>query len=517
MNRDLQDVLSYFDAGAVRTRPGASEEWIRAAETRLGVRFPPSMLAILAETNGLITPDDIGFEHVPAPDAEDGLIAETNHARSALRFEAVLGIATDGSGNFYVLLTEEVDERGECPVAFIDHETNGLIAVVATSYERFLWFALDEARLTCKPNGEHKDKEIYGPWPFKKKFVLQHDPNLKPWLSGPAVARIKKKLKPPKQEVLSLAFSPVNEILAVGTTSEDENDEIIDGAVRLHELDTGQKRILIRAPGESVRYIAFAPDGSTLAVAGSTGMGRPAFAKLVNADSGETMHRLDTPPGVPSIAFSPDGNVVAVAVSKAVWLWNVHTGEVQQELPSDHSTVWSVAFSPDGAFLAFGDSIPNPTDPRSWPLQKVAIWDWRAEKLIRRFDVDKLSHAHSLAYSDDGTTLGCLDSGGDLILYEAQTGTVKHRLKNRAYGEFAFSPDCSFVAATGWRFENRKQIKFVVIWDANSGELLRELIGHKASVSALTFSPDGSTLFSGSLDGTVRQWNPETGECLAVL
>lgn len=41
--------------------------------------------------------------------------------------------------------------------------------------------------------------------------------------------------------------------------------------------------------------------------------------------------------------------------------------------------------------------------------------------------------------------------------------------------------------------------------------LQQSLIGHTKEVTALAFSPDGKTLFSGSKDGTVKSWDPSTG------
>ena len=41
--------------------------------------------------------------------------------------------------------------------------------------------------------------------------------------------------------------------------------------------------------------------------------------------------------------------------------------------------------------------------------------------------------------------------------------------------------------------------------------LQQSLIGHTKEVTALAFSPDGKTLFSGSNDGTVKSWDPSTG------
>jgi len=45
----------------------------------------------------------------------------------------------------------------------------------------------------------------------------------------------------------------------------------------------------------------------------------------------------------------------------------------------------------------------------------------------------------------------------------------------------------------------------------------RPLAGHRDFVSGLDFSPDGSTLATGSMDGTIRLWNTATGIIIASL
>ena len=47
----------------------------------------------------------------------------------------------------------------------------------------------------------------------------------------------------------------------------------------------------------------------------------------------------------------------------------------------------------------------------------------------------------------------------------------------------------------------------VWIYDANTGDEVALLTGHASIVRAVAFSPDGNTLASGSLDGTILLWD----------
>lgn len=54
----------------------------------------------------------------------------------------------------------------------------------------------------------------------------------------------------------------------------------------------------------------------------------------------------------------------------------------------------------------------------------------------------------------------------------------------------------------------------ISIWFIGSMNKRRVLQGHSKWVTSIAFSPDNRYLASGSMDGTIKIWNTETGEAL---
>ncbi len=68
--------------------------------------------------------------------------------------------------------------------------------------------------------------------------------------------------------------------------------------------------------------------------------------------------------------------------------------------------------------------------------------------------------------------------------------------------DVAFSPDGSKIAAVTGVTDLS-----VYLWDIATGTQKAKFKGHASQINSVTFSYNGKTLASGSLDGTVLLWD----------
>jgi WD40 repeat protein len=119
----------------------------------------------------------------------------------------------------------------------------------------------------------------------------------------------------------------------------------------------------------------------------------------------------------------------------------------------------------------------------------------------------------SVAFSPDGRRIYALVSGGYFMQLDPANGTVGAELglgSQRACCRMVVSPDGKYLASGNYD-------DLVLLWDAETGQLVRSFKGHSDDVVSVAFSPDGKRLVSGSYDGTVRIWNSDTGKQLRSL
>lgn len=260
---------------------------------------------------------------------------------------------------------------------------------------------------------------------------------------------------------------------------------------------------------ESVRSVAFSPDGTVLAAAG--GNANDFNIHLWNVASGQLMGTLSGHTDIVwGLAFSSDGKMLAsVSSDRTVEVWDWQNANLLTTL-NFPGEVSSVSFSPDGQILAVG----GVDEPQS-QIQNAAVWTYSVGSWELLIKFPEYINVATLAYSPRGGTLVGGGTSRNVQVWRTTDGKSVFTL-NHAHqvSKIAISPDGSTVA-TGTCMEivnNECSDGGIWLWDLPTGKLIRKLNGFPDVVENLAFSGDGSLLIAGSRDGTLRVYTTSNYE-----
>ncbi|MBL8208964.1 MAG: PD40 domain-containing protein, partial [Blastocatellia bacterium] len=123
---------------------------------------------------------------------------------------------------------------------------------------------------------------------------------------------------------------------------------------------------------------------------------------------------------VRAVAFSPDARLLASGgTDRMVKLWDMASGRELRVLAGHEDSVAAVAFSPDGRLLASAEGTTGFSDPDDEPLPgAVKIWDVATGACLHTLPVPGAG-ATTVAFSPDGKWLASADSGGTAYVWNA--------------------------------------------------------------------------------------------------
>ena len=271
----------------------------------------------------------------------------------------------------------------------------------------------------------------------------------------------------------TIAICSTNDMIVVTGRREARFPSSTSSVVQLRDVATGEKKTTLRLQTQRVDFIAYSPDGKTIATAGDR---TDNTVQLWDAQTGERRGALEKHiggGGISALMYSPDGKTIATAgdrTDNTVQLWDAQTGAHKTTLTGHTKRVIAIAYAPDGDMIASGSRDGT-----------VRLWDVATGK-----HKATLKHASGLAAL--------------LPWYYVPVNSV------------AYSPDGNTVAAVGWDSKLR-------LWDTRTTKPKTTLLGHTGPVDAIVYSPDGKTIATARTwtDNTVQLWDAVTGEIKATL
>ena len=282
----------------------------------------------------------------------------------------------------------------------------------------------------------------------------------------------------PKEKIstyYATAFSPADELLAVGRTS--------DLHIKVWNLSTGEEILQLDKPGETTLCAVFSKDTKLVAAGG---MDRT--VKIWETGTGKLLSTISGKESFYGINFSPDGALLVTGDKEGeVKVWEVSTGRELANFSGSNSYFRAV-FSPDGKMLATADRDGV-----------IMLWEFASRTIVRRF-VGHSDRVRAIAFTADGKLLATGAKDNTLRLWEVASGKELKLLgRSDSVERAVFSSD-------GKRLVTGGLDGMVKIWDLITMQELATLKQYGGEVNSIAFSSDDNALVIGGSDGVVNVW-----------
>lgn len=218
--------------------------------------------------------------------------------------------------------------------------------------------------------------------------------------------------------------------------------------------------------------------------------------------------------GVAVASDVPESNIALACADGVIRVYDWYGSRLQYTLQSDDGkSKGRSGGASDGSHAIHAIAM---TSAGRWLVSSgsdgvLTVWSTHNRSVVRTIRVLGGGIATKLDISHDDQLL-VASAGSYLIVYDLQTGYLVRSL----YGHTAHAT-CAMFSPNGKLLVSGCDDGSIRAWDTISWEMLYVMSEHKQKVTSIAVNSDNTVIASGSWDGTIRLWSVQTGEKLYTL
>ncbi|GHV96328.1 hypothetical protein AGMMS50293_26480 [Spirochaetia bacterium] len=273
------------------------------------------------------------------------------------------------------------------------------------------------------------------------------------------------------------------------------------GLISLWDIQNGRMLKMFTAHDFPINQTAYSTDGYYILTNSFEGK-----IKIWDAVTTQLTAEFNSKKGEVSSAalYNNDNSVVSGLSDGTLLVWDVTSDKKTLQFKEDVS-ITAVQFKSDKKILT---GLANGV---------IKLRDEKTGTELKRFEGGHSGYITAVVFSSDEKLIASCSWDTSVIIWDAETAEIVQNLKGHGdpVHSVAFSPNGErLVSASGSIFSSTGD-RTIRIWDVKTGENIQTIYEHSGNVNSAAYSPDGYHILSCSYDGTTRIWNAATGTEIA--
>ncbi|OAQ23141.1 YVTN repeat-like/Quino protein amine dehydrogenase [Linnemannia elongata AG-77] len=278
------------------------------------------------------------------------------------------------------------------------------------------------------------------------------------------------------------------------------------------DCETWQPRVIVTGYATSFfRYaylVAFSPCGRFIATVGDEEESPDKFEPILSfrlwdsRTSTAISELIGLDKRICNLAFSPSGQVIAITYMDGITrLAYTRTGLPGLALESENGSICCCAYSPGGQRIVSGHREG-----------KITLWESATGKQGLNWE-GHTGAVSAVSFSPNGQWIASSGKDDLIKLWDARSGSIVSVFlgNTTTVRSLVFAPDGTQLASIS-RLDTPIRLWEIDPTEEGPYRTHGSYMTYGSPISSMTYSPDGRSLISGSIDGTIRQYNTASGD-----